>query len=176
LGGQVAVERGVLEDEADVPAHLVAFPDHVVTGDERAAAGRVRERAEHADRGGLAGAVRAEEPEHLAGRHLEVDALDGLHFPVRLGQPSYGDRGIPHHVSSARIWNTDLRVRLSSFLASATWWSLAVMVRCAKAWLSWAHSRRSSWRSSGTVRATSSHGAVPAARRSASARPGSVSR
>ena len=37
LGGQVAVERRVLEDQADVAAHVVALGDDVVAGDARAA-------------------------------------------------------------------------------------------------------------------------------------------
>ena len=36
---------------------------------------------EHAQRGGLAGAVRAEEADELARRDVEVDARDGLHRP-----------------------------------------------------------------------------------------------
>src|SRR5690606_30315470 len=125
---------------------------------------------------GLARAVGAEEAEHLAGRHLEVDALDGLGLAVRLGQPSHDDGGVLAHRSSARIWNTDLRVCLSSFLALATWASSAVLARWTNASPSWPHSRRSSWRSSGTVRATSSHGAVSASRRPASSRPCPVRR
>ena len=44
---------------------------------------------EHADGGRLAGPVRAEQTEHLAGRHVEVDALHGLDAArVGLGQAS----------------------------------------------------------------------------------------
>ena len=78
LGGQVAVERRVLEDEADVAADVVALAHDVVAGDARAARGRARERAEHVDRRRLAGAVGAEEPEDLAGGDLEAHAAHRL--------------------------------------------------------------------------------------------------
>jgi hypothetical protein len=67
LGGQVAVERRVLEDQADVAPHLVAFCVDVVAGDRGRAAARAHERAQHVDRRRLAGAVGAEEAEDLAG-------------------------------------------------------------------------------------------------------------
>ncbi len=68
LGREVAVERGVLEDEPDVAAHGVAFGDDVVAGHQRGAAGGLDQRAEHVDRGRLARAVGPEEAEHLAAR------------------------------------------------------------------------------------------------------------
>jgi hypothetical protein len=40
--------------------------------------GRAEKRCQHADRGRLPGAVRAEEPEHLAGRNRERHTGDGL--------------------------------------------------------------------------------------------------
>ena len=54
VGGEVAVERRLLEDEPDVAADVVALGDDVVARHARAAAGRLRERAEHVDRGRLA--------------------------------------------------------------------------------------------------------------------------
>ena len=59
-------------------ADVVALGDHVVAGDRRAAARGLGERAEHVDRGGLAGPVRAKESEHLAGRDGERDGADGF--------------------------------------------------------------------------------------------------
>ena len=67
LGRQIAVERRVLEDEADVAPHVVAFAHDVVPGDVRRAAARPHERAEHADRRRLARPVGPEEAERLAG-------------------------------------------------------------------------------------------------------------
>ena len=89
---QVAVQSRVLEHEADVATHVIAFADDVVAGDGRAARRRLGERAEHVDGGRLSCSVGAEEPEHLAGRHLEVDASHRLHPVVRLGQALDDDR------------------------------------------------------------------------------------
>ena len=86
LGGQVAVERRVLEDQADVAADVVARGRDVVAGDGRGARGGLGQRAEHVDRRRLPGAVRAEEAEDLAGLDGERDAADGLDVPERLAQ------------------------------------------------------------------------------------------
>ena len=40
LGGEVAVQAGVLEDQADVAAHVVALADDVEAADPRGARGR----------------------------------------------------------------------------------------------------------------------------------------
>jgi hypothetical protein len=55
--GQVAVERRVLEDEADVAADVVALGDHIMPRDPGLARRRARQRAQHVDRGRLAGPV-----------------------------------------------------------------------------------------------------------------------
>ena len=91
LGAQVAIQGGVLEHEADVAAHVVALALHVVPGHAGRAAGQPRERAEHADRGRLARAVRPQEAEDLARGHLEIDAAHGLDLAVALGQPANPD-------------------------------------------------------------------------------------
>ena len=91
LGGQVVVDRGVLEHQAEVAPHLVALAHHVVTGHDRRARGRPRERAEDVDGGGLAGAVRAEKPEGLAGENVEIEPAHGLEIPVALGEPAHVD-------------------------------------------------------------------------------------
>src|SRR3954453_10460928 len=84
LGGQVPVERGILEDEPDVAPDLVALVRDVVAGDARAAARRARERAEHVDRRRLARSVGPEEAEHLPPRHLEAHAAHRLDVPEGL--------------------------------------------------------------------------------------------
>ncbi len=48
-----------------------------MAGDQRTARGGRQQRREHADGGGLAGAVGPEQPEHLAGGDREGDAADG---------------------------------------------------------------------------------------------------
>ena len=78
LGGQVQVEAGPLEDDPDPPAHRAGFGHDVVAVDRRAAAGRRERGGEDRDRRGLAGAVRAEQREELAGPDVEGDAVDGV--------------------------------------------------------------------------------------------------
>jgi hypothetical protein len=51
LAGQVAVERRVLEHQADVPADRVPLPPHVVSGHPRGPRGGIREGAQDLDRG-----------------------------------------------------------------------------------------------------------------------------
>jgi hypothetical protein len=92
LGGQVGVERRVLEHETDVAPHVGALADDVVAGDERRAGGRHGERAQHLDRGRLAGAVRAEEAEDLARLDRERDRIHGGQFAVALHELVDGHR------------------------------------------------------------------------------------
>jgi hypothetical protein len=92
-GGQVAVERRVLEDEADVAADVVSLAHDVVAGDARAARGGAREGAEHVDGRRLAGAVGSEEPEDLAGGDLEAHAPHGLDLAEGLLEVGDLDRG-----------------------------------------------------------------------------------
>jgi hypothetical protein len=73
-----------------------------VARDARRSRGGRQQRREHQDRGGLAGAVRAEEAVDLAGLDAQVDAVDGARpvleladealdlDPVR-GRPVHGD-------------------------------------------------------------------------------------
>ena len=86
LGGEVAVERRVLEHEADVPADVVALAGDVEAAHAGGAGGGPRQRAEHVDRRALAGAVGAEEAEDLAGSDGERDAADGLDLAVGLDE------------------------------------------------------------------------------------------
>ena len=94
--GQCAVDDRVLEHDAADAAGGERLARDVEAGDARAAAGRGDGGREHADRGRLAGAVRTEQAEHLAGGDLEVDALDGLDAArVGLAQLAHVDRGLP---------------------------------------------------------------------------------
>ena len=85
-GGEVDVQRGVLEDQADVAAHVVALRDDVEAADARRAGRRLGQRAEHVDRRALAGAVGAEEAEDLARRDGERNAADGVDVAVGLDE------------------------------------------------------------------------------------------
>jgi hypothetical protein len=83
------VQRRVLEGDADPAADLRGLRLDVEAGDAGAPAGRPQERHEHADGGGLAGAVGTEEAVDLAGRDLEIDAVDGLQAAFELAlQPA----------------------------------------------------------------------------------------
>jgi hypothetical protein len=86
LGGQVAVERRVLEHEADVPADGVALAGDVEAVHAGGAGGGPGERAEHVDRRALAGAVGAEEAEDLAAGDGERHTADGLDLAVGLDE------------------------------------------------------------------------------------------
>ena len=65
-----------LRDVADAAAHLARLADQVVTGDGRGAGARHQQGREHAQGRGLAGAVRAEQPDDLALGDIEIDAAD----------------------------------------------------------------------------------------------------
>jgi hypothetical protein len=93
LGGEIAVERRVLEDEADVAAHLVAFGDDVVPRHPRGPGGGPHERAEHVDRRRLARPVGPEEAEGLPRADLELDAAYRLDLAVALYEAVDADGG-----------------------------------------------------------------------------------
>ena len=86
LGGEVDVQRGVLEDQADVAAHVVALGDDVEAADARRPGRGRGQGAEHVDRRALAGAVGAEEAEDLARRDGERHAADGVDLAVGLDE------------------------------------------------------------------------------------------
>ena len=65
--GHGRVAAAALADVADALAHAVRFAAQVAAGDGRFAAGGRQQRREHAQGGGLAGAVGAEEAEDFAG-------------------------------------------------------------------------------------------------------------
>ena len=103
LHGEVAVERGVLEHEADGAPHGEVVLGHVVPHDPRRPPGRREQRGEQMDRGGLAGAVRPEQAEELAGSHVEIELLERADRAEILAEPACLDRGGGHpFVASAR--------------------------------------------------------------------------
>ena len=79
LGAQPFVEPWMLEQGAGVFADEMALGPHVVAQNGRAALGRIEQAEQEPDGRGLAGAVRAEKPEHDARRHLEVQAVNRAH-------------------------------------------------------------------------------------------------
>ena len=80
--GLEVVEARFLQRDADASPHLGRVALHVEAVDVGAAGGGAQQRGEHADRRGLAGAVRPEEAEHLPALDGEVDAVDGAHRGV----------------------------------------------------------------------------------------------
>src|SRR5205823_1265206 len=64
----------------------------------------LQQRAQHADRGGLACPVRPEKPEDLPRRDRELDALDGLQVTELLDEPVDldGQRGPGAHRASQK--------------------------------------------------------------------------
>ena len=76
--GLARVEPGLLQRDADLPAGGVRIGGHVDAGDARRARRDRHERRQHPDGRRLAGAVRSEEAEDLAGIDLQVDAAHGF--------------------------------------------------------------------------------------------------
>ena len=73
---QILVDGGVLAGDADQGSDRGGFTADVVAEDARLTAVGAKESGEHADGGGLAGAVRPEDAEHRAGGDGEADAVD----------------------------------------------------------------------------------------------------
>src|SRR5216683_1062213 len=101
LGGEAGVERGGGGKKADVGANFFGMLDNVVAADEGGAVGGLQDGGEHAQGGGLAGAVGAEQAVDLAGLAGEADVIDGADFTAllvleALGQAtSFNHRKIP---------------------------------------------------------------------------------
>jgi hypothetical protein len=92
--GQVLVDRGELAGEADLAADGVRLPHHVVAEHAGLAAVGAQQGGEHPDRGGLARAVRPEQAVHRAGRHAQVDAVEGAGGAERPDQTRRLDRQV----------------------------------------------------------------------------------
>ncbi len=93
--------RHVAEDAPNrhrVPANRLA-------GDQRVARGGDEERRQHAQHRRLAGAVRADEPEDLAGVYVEVDAADRERAVVALDEPRRLDDRGHLTVPASATWN-----------------------------------------------------------------------
>jgi hypothetical protein len=84
----LAIDRRVLQRHPDAKPDVAWLCGHVEAGDRCAAARRREQGAEHLDRGRLAGAVGAEEPVDLTGRHVEVDAVHGIVLTEALAEVS----------------------------------------------------------------------------------------
>jgi hypothetical protein len=90
--GQVAVDRGELAGQPDDPAKRARVAHDVVAGHGGPATVGREEGRQDPDRGRLAGSVRAEQAEDRALLDAQVDAGQGVHVAVRLGQAHRFDR------------------------------------------------------------------------------------
>ena len=81
-------EGGVLEgaDQAEPGSHLGTGPADVLPLEMHRAPVLAGETAENLEQGGLAGPVRADQTQDLAGADLEVDGVDGGEAPEAFGQ------------------------------------------------------------------------------------------
>ena len=95
LGGQVEVERGLLEDDADLAADLGLLAFQVPAGDGGPAGGGGERRGEDRHGRRLPRAVGSEQAEQLPFRHVEADAVHRVApgAPVAFDQVSDVDRG-----------------------------------------------------------------------------------
>jgi hypothetical protein len=91
-----------LADVPDALTHAPRLAQQVMTRDRRLTAGGPEQRHQHPQRGGLARPVGAQEPEDLALRDRQVDAVHGDHValpPERPAQPSGLDHLAGHSSS-----------------------------------------------------------------------------
>src|SRR4029077_17697267 len=96
--GQRAIDGAVLEDDAAGAPGGERIGRDVGAGDARAAARGPDRCRQHADGRRLAGAVGPEQPERLAGRDLEADAVYGLDSTrVGLAKIAHVDRWMVGH-------------------------------------------------------------------------------
>ncbi len=125
LDGQVLVEPELLRHIADVALDFVGLLDDVVAKAGAAAGIRLQQAAQHADAGGLAAAVGAEEAVDLPARHLQrqimhdrlavetlaqaldVDGERGAHDPAPgIGRTSTGSPGCQGWLRSSGLAST----------------------------------------------------------------------
>ena len=79
--GQVPPELRLLaEDDADAPGEVAALALRVESGDAHAAAGGHEDASQHLDRRALAGAVRPDQPDHLAALDGEREVAYGMDY------------------------------------------------------------------------------------------------
>jgi hypothetical protein len=77
-GARLGEAGAALGDVADPPADADRVLEQVAAGDGGRAGGGAQQRRQHAQGGGLAGAVGAEEADDLAGVDVQVDAAHGF--------------------------------------------------------------------------------------------------
>src|SRR2546428_360123 len=101
LHREIAVQRRLLEDEADAATGLEVIAYDVVSGDTRRAPSGTQQRGEQMDGGRLAGAVGPEEPEELALPHLEVEVVERADRAEVFAEAAGFDRGGGHSCAAS---------------------------------------------------------------------------
>src|SRR5262249_35102252 len=94
--GQVVVEADLVRQIAHPALDRERLSGGIVTKDARRAAGDFAQTEQHQDRRRLAGAVRAKQPEYLAARDRERDAVDDCRAVVALSEALGLDDGFAH--------------------------------------------------------------------------------
>ena len=96
--GELLIDGGILPGQPDVRSHAYRIPDHVQPEHSGRARVRPNDRGQDAHGCGLARAVRAEQPEHAAGRDREVHPVQCDDVPEALGDADDFDCGRVWHV------------------------------------------------------------------------------
>jgi hypothetical protein len=91
LAGEQVVDRGELAGDADRGADRIGISSQIMTGDPHVAAVEADQRRQDLHRGGLAGAVGAEQREDRPAGNMQVDAVQHHLIPERLPQPDRRD-------------------------------------------------------------------------------------
>src|SRR5713101_4605126 len=97
LGGEAGIKRGGGGKKADVGAHFLGMLDDVAAADEGGAVGGFQDGGEHAQGGGFAGAVGAEQAVDAAGLAAETDVMDGPDFSALLVVKAFGQAASLNH-------------------------------------------------------------------------------
>ena len=98
--GQLLIERWILKYEPDALPDCGRVVDDVDACHARDPGGRGKQRAQHRDRGRLAGTVRSEKSEDLARANLQVDARDRNEVAIFLDEALGLDHGVRHALTS----------------------------------------------------------------------------
>ncbi len=106
FAGEIPVEAGTLEDDADPPAHGARLSNDVETVDGRRPVGRGQCRGQDRDRRRLASPVRPEQREEFAGAHIERYAVHrvALRLLVALDEPVDLDHLSGTLVGISQMW------------------------------------------------------------------------
>ena len=96
------LDRELLGDVADQPPHGHPRSRDVASEHRHRSLLHRQERVEHADRRRLSGAVRPEQPEHLAGLDAQVDPVDGDVLAEAVAKaPQLESRNVVHAARAA---------------------------------------------------------------------------